>query len=345
MDLGLITFGSLLPDARTGIVVTQRQRVREVIDSAIRAEELGFAWYAVGEHHFRDRDVIPNPTLVLAAIAEKTSSIRLATATTLVANRDPVLLAEDYALLDILSGGRLELIAGGSFFPEPYVVFDQSPESKAARKRENLDLLIRLWTEESVTWSGEFRPPLNEVTVQPRLLQSRPPLWASAGASLESVRLAVEYRLPIAFGTTSQGPATYVDAFAAYRDLWREKYPDAPGRQAGASHTFVAKTSQQARSQWSSYIGSYLSARKDSGPLDFDAHIGPAGPALCGSPAEVLDKLGNLREQWGHDLHLLAVDIGGISHATVNATIELIASDVLPQARRFEPEPRVSADA
>lgn len=167
----------------------------------------------------------------------------------------------------------------------------------------------------------------------------------SAGASLESVRLAVEYRLPIAFGTTSQGPATYVDAFAAYRDLWRERYPDAPGPQAGASHTFVAKTSQQARSQWSSCIGSYLSVRKDSGPLDFDAHSGPAGPALCGSPAEVLDKLGNLSEQWGLDLHLLAVDTGGIPHATVDATIELIASDVLPQARQFESEPGVSADA
>ena len=104
---------------------------------------------------------------------EREAGIRLATATTLVANRDPVLLAEDYALLDILSGGRLKLIAGGSFFPDPTSC---SINRRRARPRAsaNLDLLIRLWTEESVTWSGEFRPPLNEVTVQPRLLQARP---------------------------------------------------------------------------------------------------------------------------------------------------------------------------
>ncbi|WP_072803946.1 LLM class flavin-dependent oxidoreductase [Rhodococcoides yunnanense] len=345
MDLGLITFGTLLADPHTGTTVTQRQRVQEVVDTAVRAERLGYAWYAVGEHHFRDRDVIPNPTLVLAAIAERTSSIRLATATTLVANRDPVLLAEDYALLDILSEGRLELVAGGSFFPEPYVVFGQDPGSKAARKRENLDLLIKLWTQKSVTWSGKFRPPLNGITVQPRPLQTQPPLWASAGTDVDSVALAVEHRLPIAFGTTAHAPSTYVDAFAAYRDLWQKKYSDAPGRQAAASHTFVARTSQEARSQWASYIGSYLSARPNGGPVDFDAHIGPSGPALCGSPAEVLDKLGNLRQLWGHDLHLLAVDIGGIPHSTVESTVELIATAVLPQAKKLAATARVRTDA
>ncbi|WP_436838300.1 LLM class flavin-dependent oxidoreductase [Microbispora hainanensis] len=109
--------------------MSQRERLRDVVRAAVTAEELGFAWYTVGEHHFGERDVIPSPVVILAAIAERTSSIRLATGTTLVANRDPVLVAEDYALLDLLSDGRLELIAGGSFFPEPYAVFGQEPDS------------------------------------------------------------------------------------------------------------------------------------------------------------------------------------------------------------------------
>lgn len=99
MESGLITFGSLLPDPHTGERLSQRERLRDVVRAAVTAEELGFAWYTVGEHHFGERDVIPSPVVILAAIAERTSSIRLATGTTLVANRDPVLVAEDYALL------------------------------------------------------------------------------------------------------------------------------------------------------------------------------------------------------------------------------------------------------
>jgi alkanesulfonate monooxygenase SsuD/methylene tetrahydromethanopterin reductase-like flavin-dependent oxidoreductase (luciferase family) len=333
MELGLITFGSLLPDPRTGTILTQRQRLRDVVRAAKEAEDFGFAWYTVGEHHFRDRDVIPNPALVLAAIAEHTSTIRLATGTTLVANRDPVLVAEDYALVDLLSDGRLEMIVGGSFFPEPYAVFDQAPESKGARKRENMELLVRLWTEQRVTWQGEFRPPLDDVLVQPRILQSKPPLWISGGSNPESIALAVDHGLPMVFGTTAREPGSFVPFFNAYRDQWRERRTDPPGRLGAASHVFVAKTSQQARSQWLSYIESYLSARH-TGPLDFDGHIGENGPALCGSPAEVVDKLGRLQELWGHDLHLLSVDIGGIPYRTVQAATELIATHVLPQVRR-----------
>lgn len=333
MDLGLITFGSLLPDVRTGTRLSQRQRLRDVVRAAAAAEDLGFAWYAVGEHHFRDRDVIPSPAIVLAAIAENTSTIRLATGTTLVANRDPVLLAEDYALVDLLSDGRLEMIAGSSFFPEPYVVFDQAPDSKGSRKRENLELLLRLWTEERVTWHGQFRPPLDSVMVQPRILQPNPPVWMSGSTNPESIDLAVEHGLPMVFGTTAREPSTFVPYFNAYRDQWRERRDDRPGRLGAASHAFVARTSQQARAVWAIYLESYLSAR-NNGPLDFDGHIGAKGPALCGSPDEVVDKLCRLQELWGHDLHLLSVDIGGIPFATVQSATELIATHVLPQVRR-----------
>ncbi|MER5431333.1 LLM class flavin-dependent oxidoreductase [Streptomyces sp. NPDC002588] len=337
MQLGLITFGSLLPDPLTGRTLTQRQRLRDVVRAAAEAEDAGFVWYTVGEHHFGERDVISSPALVLAAIAEHTSTIRLATGTTLVANRDPVLVAEDYALVDLLSGGRLELIAGGSFFPEPYAVFGQSLESKAARKRENTELLIRLWTEERVTWQGEFRPPLAEVTVQPRPLQPKPPLWISGGVGSESVQLAVEHGLPLVVGTTAREPGTFVPVFAAYRTLWQESgRTDPPGRLGAASHVFVAESSQRARAVWASYMDNYLTVKKPgtthfTTPPDFDTYIGDNGPAICGSPAEVVDKLGRLHELWGHDLHLLAIDVGGIPYAEVQAATELTAAEVLPQ--------------
>ncbi|MFK0171007.1 LLM class flavin-dependent oxidoreductase [Streptomyces sp. NPDC090306] len=338
MELGLITFGSLLPDLVTGKTLTQRERLRDVVRAAAEAERLGFAWYTLGEHHFGDRDVIPSPAVVLAAVAEHTSTIRLATGTTLVANRDPVLVAEDYALLDLLSDGRLEMVFGGSFFPEPYAVFDQAPESKAARKRENTELLLRLWTEERVTWQGQFRPPLDNVLVQPRPLQSRPPFWISGGVGSESVALAVEHGLPLVVGTTARQPDVFVPVFDSYRALWAERRTDPVGRLGAASHVFVAATSQEARARWAPYIETYLTVKKPGTvgppvPPDFDTYIGPGGPAICGSPAEVVDRLGQLHELWGHDLHLLAIDVGGLPYADVQAATELVASDVLPQVR------------
>ncbi|WP_328718533.1 LLM class flavin-dependent oxidoreductase [Streptomyces sp. NBC_00247] len=337
MELGLITFGSLLPDPLTGETLTQRQRLRDVVRAAAEAEQAGFAWYTVGEHHFGERDVIPSPALVLAAIAEHTSTIRLATGTTLVANRDPVLVAEDYALVDLLSDGRLELMAGGSFFPDPYTVFGQDPATKAARKRENTELLLRLWSEEKVTWQGEFRPPLTGVTVQPRPVQERAPLWISGGIGLESVHLAVDHALPLVVGTTAREPGLFVPVFDAYRNLWRERgHAGPPGRLGAASHVFVAESSQRARTVWQQYMNNYLTVRKPgtthhTTPPDFDTYIGDQGPAICGSPAEVVDKLGRLHEAWGHDLHLLAIDVGGIPYAEVRAATELTASQVLPQ--------------
>ncbi|WP_261574117.1 LLM class flavin-dependent oxidoreductase [Frankia gtarii] len=330
----MITFGSLLPDPHTGTLLSQRQRLRDVVSAAEAAEQLGFAWYALGEHHFGERDVIPSPAVVLAAIAEHTSSIRLATGTTLLANRDPVLVAEDYALVDLLSNGRLELVAGGSFYPQAWTVFGQEPASKAVRKRENVELLLRLWNEDQVTWTGQFRPPLDQVSLQPRLTQSRPPLWLSAGVGSESVPLAVEHGLPVVVGTIGRPPVDYVDVFGDYRRQWRlAGRTDPPGRLGAASHFFVARTSQAARSLWSEYINNYLSANGAGaarGPFDFDAHISPDGPAICGSPAEALDKLGRLHELWGHDLHLLAIDLGGIPYAEVQKATELVASEILP---------------
>ncbi|WP_329182150.1 LLM class flavin-dependent oxidoreductase [Streptomyces sp. NBC_01477] len=336
MDIGTITFGTLLNDPFTGHRLTQRERLAEVVAGAVLAEELGYSWYAVGEHHFGERDVISAPPVVLAAVAERTSTITLATGTTLVANRDPVLLAEDYATLDLLSDGRLQIIAGASFFEEPYAVFDQTLESRPARKRENLELLLQLWTEERVTWSGRFRPALHEVRVQPRLLQPRPPVWVSGGSKPDSVHLAVDLGLPMVIGTTARPPESHAPVFDLYRRLWAERgRPAGLARTGAASHVFVADTTARAREVWREYYGNYFAGAKlpagaRKGPFDFDALVGP-GSAICGSPAEVVDKLGRLHDLWGHDLHLLSIDIGGIPHGTVAHAMELVAAEVIPQ--------------
>ncbi len=349
MDIGVMTFGTLLTDPFTGERVTQRERLSEVVEGAVLAEELGFAWYAVGEHHFGDRDLISSPPVVLAAIAARTTSITVGTATTLVSNRDPVLVAEDYATLDLISNGRLQLIAGTSFYEAPYEVFGQELASKPARKRENLELLLRLWAEDRVTWEGQFRPPLRDIHLQPRLVQSEPPVWVSGSLKPDSIHLAVDLGLPMVMGTVARTPEENAPMFALYRELWAQRgRPPQAARTGAASHVFVAETSQQARSQWREYLANYFNDAtipKDATRPAFDFDTLIAGQAICGSPAEVVDKLGRLYELWGHKLHLLTIDLGGIPAATVAKVMELVGSEVIPQVASLGSAAKVAADA
>ena len=142
------------------------------------AEHAGFSSVHLGEHHFCDY-ILSSPPIVLAAIAERTSHIRLSTGVTLGVNLDPVRVAEDYATLDLLSGGRVEPVLGrGTFFPHTFAGFGQDPTVAKAVFAENVEILARLWSEENVTWEGSHHAPLDNLTTQPRPLQwPRPPVW------------------------------------------------------------------------------------------------------------------------------------------------------------------------
>jgi alkanesulfonate monooxygenase SsuD/methylene tetrahydromethanopterin reductase-like flavin-dependent oxidoreductase (luciferase family) len=150
------------------------------------------------------------------------------------------------------------------------------------------------------------------------------------------VHLAVDLGLPMVIGTTARPPESHVPTFNLYSELWAERgHPAELRRTGGASHAFVAETTAQARSLWRDYYANYLRGAKlplgaRPGPFDFDSLVGP-GSAICGSPDEVVDKLGRMHELWGHDLHLLSIDIGGVPRAAVVRVMELVATKVIPQ--------------
>ena len=333
MKIGLLTFGSLIPNTDTSVVPSPHQRIGDVIEQGVEAEKMGFDWFAVGEHHFAGF-AISSPPVVLASLASLTSTIRLGTGVTLAANRDPVLMAEDYATLDLLSGGRVSVVCGKGFYPEPFKVFDQPIETQRERLAENVSLLLRLWNEESVHWAGKFRTSLDGITVQPRPLQERAPVWMSGGSSEDSSALAASLGLPIVMNTAFLPPSEYAPVFARYREIWRSIHADTNPAPTGAvSHVFVARTSQEAKGRWREHYRNFFNwgnqQRKSAlGIFDFDASI--SGPAICGSPEEVIEKIGAMQDEWHHDLHLLSVDIGGMAVAEVLSVMELLAQEVLP---------------
>lgn len=330
-----MSLGDLLPHPGTGRTASEGERHRSLVEQAVQAEERGFTSVHLGEHHFSDY-MLSAPPVVLSAIGERTSRLQLSTAVTLAANLDPVRVAEDYATVDVLSGGRVELVVGrGSLFTDTWEGFGQPVETARERYDESVALLTRLLAEEKVTWEGSFRPPLRGHTTRPRPTGELP-MWIGAG-SRGSAELAADLgcwlMLPSVFGNAEM----FVPIVEIYRARWEANGRDWPDARVGAcSHTHVGPTNDGALAAWEPYyrnywrfVGSLLEGSGAWPPFDYEQLL--AGPAICGGPAEVVERIGRWRELLGLDRHLFMFDLGGIDHADVAATIDLFAERVIPE--------------
>jgi alkanesulfonate monooxygenase SsuD/methylene tetrahydromethanopterin reductase-like flavin-dependent oxidoreductase (luciferase family) len=341
---GLLTLGDLITDPVTGHRRTPSERHRSIVNQAVVAEQAGFDSVHLGEHHFCEY-ILSAPPVVLAAIAEHTSRLRLSTGVALGVNLDPVRVAEDYATVDVLSDGRVEPVIGrGTFFPHTYAGFGQDPTEARAAFAEHVELLVQLWSSENVTWSGHHRSPVTDLTVHPRPVQSPPPIWIGAGASRDSIdlaaRLGLRLMLPTVFGT--------IELFRPQVDYYLERWdhyghPVERRRIGSCHHCFVHADSAEARRrmepryrayiEWVNALQSWSTngAMAGLGPFDFERLISTT--ALCGSPAEVIDRMSTIREALHLDTQILMFDMGGIPDGELHDVIALTGDAVLvPQS-------------
>jgi alkanesulfonate monooxygenase SsuD/methylene tetrahydromethanopterin reductase-like flavin-dependent oxidoreductase (luciferase family) len=335
--LGLLSLADDLPDPATGLHAPQAERLRQIVDAAVLAEQAGFAHVGLGEHHF-GQYILPSPFLLLAAIAAQTRRIRLGTSVTLLACLDPVRVAEDLATLDLISGGRAAVTVARGAEPATMTAFGNTDEDiLRARFDEHLRLLLRLLTEDRVTWSGRFRSPLRDVRLSPRPVQApHPTISVGGGLSNVSCDLAAELGLPLALPSLFRYPEDYlpiVDRYRAgmaahgFRDRASVSYP---------SYVHVARTSQEARARWRPHLEAYarfaVECRGSHGrPMDYEGLL--RGPAICGSPAEVVDRIAEINQQLGLEAHDLMLDAGGLPARQVREAIELLGTEVLPYLR------------
>jgi luciferase family oxidoreductase group 1 len=342
MKMGILSLGDHLADPVTGDRISQHEKIRAMIELGVRSEEVGLDAFWVGEHHFNDY-IVSSPQLVLAAIAERTSRIRLGTGVTLLPNHDPVRLAEDFAMLDIVSNGRVDLGVGRGIFSYIFEAFGQRYEDARAQYVENLELLLRLWREDAVTWSGNFRSALTNVRPEPRPLQRpHPPIWIGGGISPESVDLAADLGLPLIL------PSVFAptDFFIPVVDRYRERFVAAGHDSAdmcvgGVNHCFVGATSTAAREiwmpryrhYWEWVTGMIASQGLIEGRPQFDIEELERGPAVFGSAEEVADRIGRVKEKLGLDLHLAYMDLGGLPTSLVNESVDAYALEVAPKVR------------
>ena len=220
---GILSLADYLEDPHSGGRVSQAARLQRVVDMAVQAEEAGFTAFGVGEHHFSGY-ILSAPELVLAAAAARTSRIRLGTSVTLLANTDPVRQAEQLATLDVLSNGRAEMTFARGVSEDTANAFGIADfDELRPRFEEYLRLVLRLFTEESVTWEGKYRSPLNDIRLEPRPIQQpHPGVWIGGGLSTTSADLAATLGLPLFLPSLFRWPEDYLDVVDQYRQRFVE---------------------------------------------------------------------------------------------------------------------------
>ncbi len=325
-----------LPHAITGERLTDSQKIASVLQQAQWVEQLGYDAYGIGERH-GEPFLSSSPAVMLTAIAARTSRIRLLTTVTVLSVLDPVRVAEDYATLDQLSGGRLELIIGKGNDPRHYPLFGLKEEEQWDSLQERYELLRRLWREEKVDWTGNYRPALQQFTSQPRPLQSTIPIWHGSASSVRSTELAARYGEPIFSSNTFHRPEKYKQLIDHYRQRLQH-YGHDPARAvvgAGAGALYIADTGEEAVRRYRPYHDSFQgtdAAKHNASPFaDLEDYIAN-GPALVGSPEQVAEKILRYQRLFGHEVLGLSVD--GLTASEQQEQLERFAKEVAPLVKR-----------
>ncbi|HEX6040572.1 LLM class flavin-dependent oxidoreductase [Longimicrobium sp.] len=351
MEIGVYTFAEYPPGFAPGDPRGAAQRLRELVEEAVLADQVGLDAFGVGEHHRPDY-VVSAPAVVLAALAARTERIRLASAVTVLSSDDPVRVFQDFATLDLLSGGRAELMAGRGSFIESFPLFGYDLQDYDSLFSENLELLLKLRDDERVTWSGRHRAPLTGQGVYPRPLQDPLPVWIAVGGTPQSAVRAGTLGLPMAVAIIGGQPERFAGLVELYRESARRAGHD-PARLGVSinSHAFVANDARTAADVFfPSYAETMSRIGRERGwppftRAQFDAAREPRGALLVGGPQEVIDKILFQHEIFGHTRFMAQMTVGPMPHREVLRAIELLGTVVAPAVRAEVARRTSSAEA
>ena len=339
MELGIYTFAEATPDPATGVTVTPAERLRDLMEEIELADQVGLDVFGVGEHHRPDY-VVSSPAVVLAAAAMRTKRIRLTSAVTVLSSDDPVRVFQDFATLDLLSGGRAEIMAGRGSFIESFPLFGYDLGEYDELFAEKLELLLKLREGERVSWSGRHRAPLTGQGVYPRPIQSPLPVWVAVGGTPQSVARAATLGLPMALAIIGGQPERFAPFVELYRETARRAGHD-PGKLPLSinSHGYIADSSQQAADEAfgpTAVTMNRIGRERGWPPLTraaFDASRTLRGASFVGSPEEVAEKILFQHEIFRHDRFMVQFSVGTMPHRQIMRSIELFGTRVAPVVR------------
>ena len=335
MELGLYTFAELTPDPATGRAISPARRLRNLVEEATLADEVGLDVFGVGEHH-RPDFAVSAPAVALAAAAERTMRIRLTSAVSVLSSDDPVRVFQQFSTLDLLSGGRAEIMAGRGSFIESFPLFGYDLADYDDLFAEKLGLLLRLREAEHATWAGRHRAPLDGIGVYPRPTQEPLPVWVAVGGNPASAARAGMLGLPMALAIIGGMPERFAPFAEIHRRAAREGGHETLPLSIN-SHGFIADTRQAASdASWPQFNAMFTQIGHERGwpPMsrqDFDASTTLRGANVVGSPQEVVEKILFQHEIFGHQRFLLY--LSSLDHAKTMRAIELYGTEVAPAVR------------
>lgn len=340
VELGIYTFAENSRDPATGTSISAAQRLHNLMEEIELADQAGLDVFGIGEHH-RPDFVVSTPAVILAAAAVRTRRIRLTSAVTVLSSDDPVRVFQEFATVDLLSGGRAEIMAGRGSFIESYPLFGYDLNDYDALFAEKLGLLLELRKSTHITWRGRHRAPIANRGVYPRPVQDPLPVWIAVGGTPESVVRAGTLGLPLAVAIIGGAPERFTDLVDLYREAGREAgHPASALKVSINSHGFLAATSREAADDaWPPYLDAMGRIGRERGwPAPtrqrYEAERSPRGALLVGDPQEVIDKILFEHELFRMDRFLMQFSVGSMPHAKMLKAIELYATVVAPAVRK-----------
>jgi probable LLM family oxidoreductase len=339
MEIGVDSFAS----AMYGSSLSGADAMEQLLGRIVMADDSGLHFFGIGEHHKKEF-LDSAPDVILAAAAARTKQIRLGSAVKVLSTSDPVRVYQSFATLDLISKGRAEIVVGRGSAIESYPLFGFDLKDYDALFAEKLDLLLQIRDKEFITWSGKFRPALENQPVYPRALQEKLPVWLGVGGTPESFVRAGLLGLPLMVAVI--GGET--ERFRPLVDLYREA-----GAKAGYSpevlkvglHSpgYVAETDGKAIAEYyPGYAEQWTKLGKERGwpPVTrahFDAMVAPGGVLVVGGPEQVAEKLmRHSKALGGIDRFTFQMDNAGLTHQQLLNSIELIGSKVIPRIKKSE---------
>jgi probable LLM family oxidoreductase len=341
MQIGIDSFAASIPDPETGTTIAPTERLRNLLEEIKLADEMGLDVFGIGEHH-RSEFLDSAPTIILAAAAGQTKNIRLSSAVTVLSAADPVRVFQEFATLDLISGGRAEIVAGRGSFTEAYPLFGLKLEDYDDLFTEKLDLLLKIRDNLKVTWSGKHRPTLKDQAIYPRPLQEQLPIWLGVGGTPQSFARAGFLGLPLMVAIIGGEQ----HRFRPLIDLYREagsRAGHSPDKLKVGLHMFgfLGDTSQKAADDfYPSYATMFSQIGKERGwaPTtreQFDFTRGPQGAYLIGDPQYVIDKILYTHEALGGVARLdFQMTAATLPHENMMHSIELLGTKVAPAIRK-----------
>ncbi len=348
MEIGVTTFVETTPDVETGQVTSHAERIREVVEEIVLADQVGLDVFGVGEHHRADY-ACSSPAVLLAAAAAQTKNIKLTSAVSVLSSDDPVRLYQQFATVDAISNGRAEIMAGRGSFIESFPLFGYDLQDYDALFDEKLDLLLKINESEKVTWNGQHRASIADLGVYPRPDQDRLPIWIASGGTPQSAVRAGILGLPLVLAIIGGSPLQFERIVDLYKQAATQAGHDVSKlKVASHSHGFVGETTAEAKDKFfpsTAQAMNVLGRERGWGPYTrntFEAASSLEGALYVGDAETVAEKIIFLRKNVGVERFMLHVPVGSMPHDEVLRAIELLGTEVAPivkaEIERWEAE-------